>query len=71
MAKLYLAIRFFYVSVYFLCDTLLRVKGLVLTVSRGSGFRRNLFYLLTRVSVELLLSRSKEQGLRESRPIFR
>ena len=62
----------FNVSVYFLRDTLLRVKGLALTASLGSGFLRNLFYLLTSVSVEVLLSRrSREQGLKESRPIFR
>ena len=47
----------FNVSVYFLRDTLLRVKGLALTASRGSGFLHNLFYLLTSVSVEVLLSR--------------
>ena len=72
MGELYLASRFFNVSVYFLRDTLLRVKGLTLTASRGSGFLRNLFYLLTSVSVEVLLSkRRKEQGLKESPPIFR
>ena len=65
--ELYLATRFLYVSVIFLRDTLLRVKDLSLTVSRGSGFLRNLFYLLTSVSVEVLLSRrSREQGLKES-----
>ena len=69
--ELYLTTRFCNVSVYFLRDTLLRVKGLVLTASRGTGFLRHLFYLLTSVSVKLLLSRSKEQGLKESRPIFR
>ena len=63
---------FINVSVYFLRDKLLRVKGLALTASRGSGFLRNLFYLLTSVSVEVLLCRrSREQGLKESRPIFR
>ena len=56
----------FNVSVYFLRDTLLRVKGLALTASCGSGFLRNLFYLLTSVLVEVLLSRSREQGLKES-----
>ena len=62
--KLYLATRFFNVSIHFLRDTLLRVKDLALTASRGFGFLRNLFYLLTSVSVEVLLSRrSKEQGL--------
>ena len=70
--ELYLATRFFNVSVYFLCDTLLRVKGLALTATGRSGFLRNWFYLLTNVSVEVLLSRrSKEQGVKESRPIFR
>ena len=44
-----IATRFFNVSVYFLRDTLLRVKGLALTASGGSGFLRNLFYLLTSV----------------------
>ena len=51
------------------------VKGIVLTASRGSGFLLNLFYLLTSISVEVLLSRlsrgSREQGLKESQPIFR
>ena len=62
----------FYVSVYFLRDTLLRVKGLALNASRGSGFLRNLFYLLTSISVEVLLSRiSRALGLKESQPIFR
>ena len=69
--ELYLATRFFNVSMYFLRDTLLMVKGLALSASRGSGFLRNLFYLLTSVSVEVLLRRSKEQGLKGSRPIFR
>ena len=62
----------FFVSVYFLRDTLLRVKGRSLTASHGSSLLRNLFYLRTSVLVEVLLSRrSKEQGLKESRPIFR
>ena len=44
---------------------LLRVKGLALTASHRTSFLLHLFYLLTSVSVELLLSRrSKEQGLK-------
>ena len=68
----YIATRFFNASVYFLRDTLLGVKCLTLTAFHGYGFLRNLFYLLTSVSEEVLSSRgSKEQGLKESRPIFR
>ena len=44
-----IATRFFNVSVYFLRDTLLRVKGRSLTASRGPGLLRNLFYLRTSV----------------------
>ena len=42
--------------IYFLRDTLLRIKGVALikTASGGSGFLHNLFYLLTSVSVEVL-----------------
>ena len=67
--------EFLNVSVYFLRDTFLRVKGY--SISLIESPRRvvlfpNLFYLLTSISVELLLNRgSKKQGLFESRPICR
>ena len=69
MGELYRTTRFFNVSVYFLHDILLRVKCLVLTVFHGSGFLRNLFYLLTSVSVEVLLSRSGSDSKRRRRQL--
>ena len=67
--------EFLNVSVYFLRDTFLRVKGYSISLIQSPQrvvLFPNLFYLLTSISVELLLNRgSKKQGLFESRPICR
>ena len=75
--ELYPTVRIFkcFCIIYFLRDTFLRVKGYSISLI-GSPRRvvlfPNLFYLLTSISVELLLNRgSKKQGLFESRPICR
>ena len=67
--------EFLNVSVYFLRNTFVRVKGYSISLIESPQrvvLFPNLFYLLTNISVELLLNRgSKKQGLFESRRICR